>query len=235
MEQTHITAIVLAAGVGSRMKAEIPKQYMLIEDKPVLYYSLNSFENSTVDDIVLVVNEDDVLYCQENIVKKNHFTKIKSVIAGGSERYWSVRNGLKAAMGADYVLIHDAARPCLSVEVIEHSIETVKEVGACTVGVPVKDTIKLVDSELYGVDTPPRNNLWQVQTPQSFRYRDITAAYHLLEQSDKQDVTDDTMILERFLHKKTKMIFGDYHNIKITTPEDLWVAKIFLEKSEKSC
>ncbi len=235
MRDIHITAIVLAAGTGSRMQSDIPKQYMLIEEKPVLYYSLKSFQESTVNDIILVVSEDDVSYCMKEIVEKYHFDKVKKIVVGGAERYFSVRNGLQAAQGTDYVLIHDAARPCLNIEVIERSIETVKVTGACTVGVPVKDTIKKVDAEDYGMETPPRNRLWQVQTPQSFSYKDICEAYRLLEQTNDTDITDDTMIVERFLNKKTKLIFGDYRNLKITTPEDLWVAEVFLKKSKKSC
>lgn len=234
MGDAHITAIVLAAGKGSRMQSDIPKQYMLIEDKPVLYYSLKAFEESSVDDIVLVVSEDDVSYCKENIVDKYSVGKVKDIVVGGSERYWSVKNGLLSAKGADYILIHDAARPCLTVDVIERSITEVKVEGACTVGVPVKDTIKRVDVDCYGVETPPRSFLWQVQTPQSFLYDDISKAYEYMEKSNDNDITDDTMIMERFLGVKTKLIMGDYCNIKITTPEDLLVAKIFLEKSKKS-
>ncbi len=233
MSDVHITAIVLAAGKGSRMQSDIPKQYMLIEDKPVLYYSLKAFEESSVDDIVLVVSEDDVSYCKENIVDKYSINKVKSIIVGGSERYWSVKNGLLSAKGADYVLIHDAARPCLTVDVIERSIAEVKITGACTVGVPVKDTIKRVDDDCYGEETPPRKYLWQVQTPQSFLYKDILKAYEYMEESNDTDITDDTMIMERFLGVKTKLIMGDYCNIKITTPEDLLVAKIFLKKVKK--
>lgn len=235
MKHEHITAIVLAAGKGSRMQSDIPKQYMLIGDKPVLYYSLQSFEESSVDDIVLVTSGDDVSYCRENIVEKYSINKVKNIVAGGSERYWSVKNGLLAAKGADYVLIHDAARPCLTVDVIERSITEVKQIGACTVGVPVKDTIKKVDEFCYGIETPPRDYLWQVQTPQSFSYEDIMKAYHYMEEENDTDITDDTMIMERYLGVKTKMIFGDYCNIKITTPEDLSVAEIFLKKSKKSC
>lgn len=231
----HITAIVLAAGKGSRMQSDIPKQYMSIAGRPVLYYSLKAFEESSVDDIILVTCEDDVSYCENEIINRYNISKVKGVVAGGTERYWSVRNGLSVADGSDYILIHDAARPCLTQEMIEHSIETVKKTGACTVGVPVKDTIKLVDEECFGVDTPPRNKLWQVQTPQTFLYRDLVEAYQRMEQSGDTDITDDTMIVERYLGIKTKMILGDYCNIKITTPEDLHVAEIFLKKSKKSC
>lgn len=231
----HITAIVLAAGKGSRMQSDIPKQYMDIDGKPVLYYSLKAFEESSVDDIILVTSEDDVSYCKCEIVEKYHIDKVKGIVAGGSERYWSVKNGLYSANGADYVLIHDAARPCLTRKMIENSIEWVQKTGACTVGVPVKDTIKLVNADCFGIETPPRDLLWQVQTPQSFSYSNIMEAYRCMEQSNDTDITDDTMIMERYLGVKTKMIFGDYCNIKITTPEDLSIAEIFLKKSKKSC
>lgn len=233
MGKGHITAIVLAAGTGSRMQSDVPKQYMLIDNKPVLYYSLVAFEESTVDDIILVTSEKDVSYCKREIVEKYHLGKVKNIVSGGSERYWSVKNGLLSANDADYVLIHDAARPCLSVDVIERSIEEVKRCGACTVGVPVKDTIKRVDDTCYGVETPPRQYLWQVQTPQSFMYDDIMKAYRKMEEANDIDITDDTMIMERYLGIKTKMIMGDYCNIKLTTPEDLAIAKIFLEKVKK--
>lgn len=231
----HVTAIVLAAGKGSRMQSDIPKQYMEVEGKPVLYYSLKAFEESSVDNIILVTSEDNVSYCKNDIIDKYNINKVKYVVAGGSERYWSVRNGLNAAKGTDYVLIHDAARPCLTHEIIEQSIVEVQKTGACTVGVPVKDTIKLVDEDCFGIETPPRNLLWQVQTPQSFLYRDIMKAYRYMEQTNDTDITDDTMIMERYLGVKTKMIFGDYCNIKITTPEDLFIVESFLKKSKKSC
>lgn len=231
----HITAIVLAAGKGSRMQSEIPKQYMNIDGKPVLYYSLKAFEESLVDDIILVTSEDSVSYCKNEIVEKYDICKVKAIIAGGEERYLSVKKGLMSADKADYVLIHDAARPCLTMDIIKRSIEEVQITGACTVGVPVKDTIKLVDDDCFGLDTPPRNRLWQIQTPQSFLYRDILEAYRILEASGDTDITDDTMIIERYLDKKVKVIQGDYCNIKITTTEDLSVVENFFKKNEKSC
>lgn len=231
----NVTAIVLAAGKGNRMRSEVPKQYLNLCGRPVLYYSLKAFEKSQVDDIILVVSGNDITYCMENIINKYHFNKVRAVVEGGDERYWSVKNGLTAAVNAEYVLIHDAARPCLTDEIIERSIIEVMHSGACTVGVPVKDTIKVVDSDNFGVDTPARNTLWQIQTPQSFCYTDILKAYAKMEQSGDVDITDDTMIMERYLNKKTKVIMGDYYNIKITTPEDLSVAEIFLQKIEENC
>lgn len=231
----HITAIVLAAGRGSRMHSEVPKQFMELSGKPVLYYSLKCFENSVVDDIILVTGKEDIDYCKNEIVEKYHLHKVKNIVAGGTERYWSVEKGLKAAEGADYVLIHDAARPCLTKDIIERSVAEVEESGACTVGVPVKDTIKRVDENGIGIETPKREGLWQIQTPQSFSYADILEAYEKMKQSNALDITDDTMIIERFLNRKTKVIQGDYCNIKITTQEDLLVAENFLKKIKKSC
>ena len=117
-----VTAIILAAGKGNRMHSDIPKQFLKLCGKPVLYYSLKIFEESSVDDIVLVTGKNDIEYCANDIVKKHHINKVKAIIEGGTERYWSVKNGLTAARGADYVLIHDAARPCLNVEMVERSI-----------------------------------------------------------------------------------------------------------------
>lgn len=223
----HVTAIVLAAGKGNRMHSDIPKQFMELNGKPVLYYSLKCFEDSVVDDIVLVTGEADIDYCKNEIVEKYHLHKVKAVVSGGSERYWSVEKGLKAAAGADFVLIHDAARPCLTKDMIERSIKEVELSGACTVGVPVKDTIKRVDENGIGIETPPREGLMQIQTPQSFGYADILAAYEKMKEENATDITDDTMIMERYLGVKTKVIQGDYCNIKITTPEDLLIAKNF--------
>lgn len=231
----NITAIILAAGRGNRMGSEIPKQFLEINGKPVLYYSLNAFEQSSVDDIVLVTGKEDIAYCKEQIIDKYHFNKVRKIVEGGSERYWSVKNGLIAAEGTQYVLIHDSARPCINKMIIEHSIIEVMQTGCCTVGMPVKDTIKVVDSEHYGIDTPSRDTLWQIQTPQCFEYNKIIEAYEKMEQANDTDITDDTMIMERYLGVRAKVILGDYCNLKITTPEDLNIAEIFLRKLEENC
>lgn len=224
----HITAIVLAAGRGKRMQSDIPKQFLELAGKPVLYYSLKCFEESPVDDMILVTGAEDITYCREQIVDRFQLKKVKQIVAGGSERYWSVKNGLDAAKGADFVLIHDGARPCISQKIVLDSIEEVKSSGACTVGVPAKDTIKVVDTEGFGIETPPRETLWQIQTPQSFCYKELCEAYVRMAESGDTDITDDTMIIERYLHKRTRVIMGDYRNLKITTPEDLQMAEAYL-------
>ena len=118
-QNNKITAICLAAGQGKRMGSDVQKQYMLLENKPILYYSLENFQNSPVEDVVLVVGAGEEEYCQKEVVEKYGFTKVKAVVAGGKERYHSVFCGLTAVGAADYVLIHDGARPFLTQEIIE--------------------------------------------------------------------------------------------------------------------
>lgn len=233
LNDKRFTAIVLAAGSGSRMNSDIPKQYMDLDGMEVIYYSLDEFQKSEVDDIVLVTRKEDIEYCRKSIVEKYGFTKVKTIVEGGSERYWSVRNGLAAVEESEYVLIHDGARPCIDQEIIRRLMEEVIVNGACTVGVPAKDTIKVVDDDCFGIDTPDRNTLWQVQTPQAFDYADLMRAYDEMQRDNNLKVTDDTMIIEKYIGRKSKLIFGDYKNIKITTPEDIEVAKIFLKKIKK--
>lgn len=235
MDKEKVAVILLAAGNGSRMKMDTPKQFLEICGKPLLYYSLAVFEKSSVDEIVLVTRQEDIAYCRKNIVEKNGIKKVARIVSGGSERYESVWKGLEMCGNADYVMIHDAARPCLSVEKIDESICEVKKTGACSLGVPVKDTIKIVDENNYGIQTPVRRYLWHIQTPQTFVYSELVQAYRKMFQEQVTDITDDTMIIERYMNKKTKIIQGDYMNIKVTTPEDIPIVENFFEKNKKSC
>lgn len=234
-----ITAIVLSAGKGSRMKSDIPKQYMSLNDKPVIYYSLKAFEDSPVSQIVLVTGKEDVAYCEKEIVQKYRFKKVVAVVAGGAERYDSVYCGLLAVPDTDYVLIHDGARPMVDQKIINDSIECVKKAKACVVGMPSKDTIKISDEQNYAIDTPDRKTLWSIQTPQAFSYELICNAYSKLykdiaQGKDIPTITDDAMVVEYATNQKVKLIEGNYENIKITTPEDILIADIFL-KNRKSC
>ena len=232
-------AIVLSAGRGTRMQSDIPKQYMPLIDKPVLYYSLKAFQDSSVSSIILVTGKEDVEFCQKEIVEKYNITKVSAIVTGGKERYHSVYEGLKQLKDHDYVLIHDGARPCVNVDIIERSIQSAIEEEACVVGMPVKDTIKISNENGYAVETPDRSTLWMIQTPQSFSYSLIYGAYtELMGQMQKgsQDVpsiTDDAMVVEYIYGKKVKLILGSYTNIKITTPEDIRVAEGFLKNLEK--
>ena len=171
-------AIVLSAGTGSRMKSDIPKQYMDLNGKPVIYYSLMAFQDSDVESIVLVAGKDDIEYCRKEIVEKYGITKVKAIVAGGAERYDSVFEGLKAAGNCDYVMIHDGARPVLDANIVRRAWQGVVEHRVCVVGMPVKDTIKIVNEEGQAVSTPDRKTLWQIQTPQVFEYELIYKAYN---------------------------------------------------------
>ena len=150
-------AVVLAAGRGKRMESSVHKQYLLLHEKPVLYYALKAFEESPVQEIVLVVGKGEIEYCQKEIVEKYGFQKISHIIEGGAERYPSVYCGLKAIKGADYVLIHDGARPFFDEEIIKRNIQAVREYQACVAGMPVKDTIKISDEEEFAAATPDRS------------------------------------------------------------------------------
>lgn len=228
----NVVAVILAAGKGKRMGTEVAKQYLEVNEKPILYYSIKAFEESKVDEILLVVGDGEEEYCREAILDKFKFTKVKKVVTGGKERYDSVYNGLKEAESCDYVLIHDGARPCLTKELINETILQVQKKKACVVGVPVKDTIKVVDSEGVVVDTPERSSLMITQTPQAFEYSLICEAYTQLYIQKEKSVTDDAMVVEMMLKRKVFMIPGIYENIKVTTKEDLKIIEQFLENVE---
>lgn len=224
-----IAAIVLAAGAGKRMNSAVHKQYMLLEGKPVLYYALKAFEESEVTEIILVVGAGEEEYCRTEIIEKYGIGKVGAVVQGGRERYHSVYAGLNAAQGADYVLIHDGARPLVTADIIKRSIECVRTGQSCVVGMPVKDTIKILDNDGFAKETPDRRTLWQMQTPQTFPYQLIKAAYAKIIAEDDSTVTDDAMVLEKAAGQRVKVIEGGYQNLKITTPEDLLVASAYLK------
>lgn len=223
-----ITAIVLAAGNGSRMNSATKKQFMEINGKPILWYSLFAFEAYGVEQIILVTGKDDIEYCRKEIVEKYAFTTVTDIVAGGKERYQSVYNGLKKATG-DIVMIHDGARPLISAEIIKRCVKGTQDYGACVVGMPVKDTIKILDKNRAVADTPNRNNLWITQTPQSFMYELVKNAYDKMQKNNHENITDDAMVVERFSEHEVRFVEGDYSNIKVTTPEDIFIAETLLK------
>ena len=227
------TAIVLAAGQGKRMHSKVQKQFLEIQGYPVLYYSLRCFQESPlIQDIILVTGEESISYCKEEIVQKYGFTKVSAVIPGGKERYHSVYEGLKAAGECELVFIHDGARPFVNQEMLQRLKEAVCTYGACVAAVPSKDTLKLADEALFAKETLKRSEVWNIQTPQVFAYPDILGAYEKMMQEDhtKMGITDDAMVLEKMEGQKVKLVEGSYYNIKITTPEDLDIAEIFVKK-----
>ncbi len=225
------TAVVLAAGQGKRMGTSVQKQYMELEGKPLIYYALKTFQESEIiGTMVLVVGEGQVSYAKKEIVGKYGFSKVTAVVEGGKERYDSVWQGLKAVeqdQEIGYVFIHDGARPFVDEAILRRGYETVRRYRACVAGMPSKDTVKLVDEEAFAVNTPRRKYVWTIQTPQIFEKELIVEAYARLMEEEHGDVTDDAMAVERMMKVPVKMFEGSYQNMKITTPEDLAVAKVF--------
>lgn len=251
-EKKRCTAVILAGGSGSRMKSGVAKQFMLLDGKPLLWYSLMAIQQSEIiDDCILVAGsgegtvsgeQTDILeYVRKEIVEKYGFTKVDTIIAGGSERCWSVENAMAVLRDTEdrgrvpnrdgYVFIHDSARPFLTEAILRRTYEAVRQYHACVAAMPSKDTVKLANEEGFAVSTPDRNLVWTIQTPQVFDTQLITKAYgKLWEQyhSTEAPVTDDAGVVERFCDTPVKLVKGSYQNIKITTPEDIKVAEAFL-------
>ncbi|SFO12417.1 2-C-methyl-D-erythritol 4-phosphate cytidylyltransferase [Pseudobutyrivibrio sp. UC1225] len=226
------TAIVLAAGSGKRMEQEIPKQYMKMGDVPLMVHCLRTFQESKVTQIVLVVAPGDVEKCRREIVERYGITKCVAIVEGGEERYNSVYAGLQA-INDGYVLIHDCARAFVSIDVIHRCMSAVMLYESCVVGMPTKDTVKLTDDHRKVLDTPDRNNVWIVQTPQCFEYNLIREAYDKVIASADKSITDDAMIVERATNHEVHMIPGSYMNIKVTTPEDIAFGEAILKNQGK--
>ena len=218
-----ISAIVLAGGRGKRMNYHKSKQFIEIKGKPVLVYTLEKFiYNKSIDEVILVLPEDEVDYCKKEVLQK-YSLKVDRIVIGGKERQDSVFNALEAMEKANIVLIHDGARPFISEKIIEEGIKYANIYGAAAPGVTPKDTIKIKNEDNISVDTPDRNTLVAVQTPQCFKYDEIYQCHRKIKE-ENAIVTDDTSVVERYGHK-VYLYEGDYTNIKITTPEDLILAE----------
>mgnify|MGYP005788784193 FL=1 len=226
-------AIVLAAGQGKRMNSAVQKQFLLLNGRPLLLYSLEAFQKSKIDRIILVTGKEEIEYCREEITVPYGITKADAIVAGGRERYHSVYEGLKAAEGCEEILIHDGARPLVTEKMIHDALDGARKYGACIVGMPVKDTIKVSDQEGFVASTPDRSHLWQIQTPQAFHYSWIRGAYDRLfsREEYQQGVTDDAMVLETMTDHRVRLMEGSYGNIKVTTPEDMAVASALLNRN----
>ena len=242
------TAVVLAAGSGSRMKSNVAKQYMLLDGKPLIWYALQVVEQSCIiDDCILVAGTDDLNYVRREIVEKFQFHKVQAVIAGGSERYESVAFAMRAISEGrlpvpnnnGYVFIHDGARPFLTEEILQNTYEAVSKYHACVAAVPSKDTVKIADEQGYAKETPDRRQVWMIQTPQVFDTELIVYAYGRLQETlaemeksgkEKIPVTDDASVVEMFTDNRVKLVESSYENIKITTPVDIKTAEAFLRK-----
>lgn len=241
MKRARCAAVVLAGGRGKRMGTTLAKQYLMIQDRPVLWYSLDVFEKSEwIDDVILVTGKGQIPYCRQEVVDRYRFQKIRAVVEGGAERYHSVWEGLRVLEQAHwkdgYIFIHDGARPFISELILERAYEEVTKSRACVVGMPVKDTVKIADEKGCIDITPKRSLVWQIQTPQVFAADLIIPAYREMIQKEKElldqgiQITDDAMVVENVCGCPIRLVEGSYDNIKITTPEDLDLAEVLVGK-----
>ena len=240
------------------MHSDVAKQFMLLCGKPLIWYSLQAVQQSEIiDDCILVAGKPDgtasgswpdtLEYVRGEIVEKYGFTKVDTIIPGGSERCWSVENAMAVLRDGveggrvpnrdGYVFIHDSARPFLTEEILYRTYEAVQRYRACVAAMPSKDTVKIADEECFAASTPPRSRVWTIQTPQVFDAGLIAAAYDKLReqylQSAQPPVTDDASVMELFSDVPVKLVEGSYHNIKITTPEDIKIAEAFLNGTHR--
>jgi len=221
---SSLGAIVVAAGSSTRMKG-IDKTFNLIFGKPMITYCLDTLDSfRAINQIVLVVAKDSITSSQD-ILKIQKYKKLTTICAGGERRQDSVRIGLEHLQNCSYVLVHDGARPCLDISILERGWDHVKLYGAALAGVPVKDTIKVVSTEGKVQNTPRRDSLWAAQTPQFFRYDWL----HQAHQHFQDTVTDDASMVENLGHP-VQMFLGSYDNLKITTVEDLNIAETWIAK-----
>lgn len=222
-------AIIAAAGTGSRMKADMNKQYIPLLGKPMLVYTLEAFQqNEDIKSIILVAGKEELKYCKKNIVDGFGITKVDRLVEGGSTRQQSVYNALKNIPSeCDIVLVHDGARPVIKQELISKCINEAELYGAVSAGVLIKETVKIVEKNNYVEYTPNRENVWVTQTPQAFR-RELLEMAHENAAKQKITATDDAFLVE-LLGYKVKMVEGYYENIKVTTPEDLVTAEAILK------
>ena len=227
------TAIVLAGGSGSRMGTSVKKQFLELDGRPLLYYSMKCFQESPlIDRIILVSSADSTEYCRKEIVEKYGFSRTEAIISGGAQRYDSVYAGLCACGDLrqdELVFVHDSARPFLTEEILRRCYAAAEENGACSAGMPSKDTVNLTDENGMVQTVPDRERVWIVQTPQVFRLALLKEAHEKLRVGEMQGVTDDVMVVRRALGVPVMMARGDYRNIKITTPDDLALAEGILK------
>lgn len=218
-----ISAIILAGGKGKRMGAKISKQYIELNGKPILYYTLKRFVDCEgIDKIILVLPKDEIEYCNKEILEK-YSLKVDMIVEGGKERHDSVYNALQKINDSEIVLIHDGARAFVSERVIKDGIKYAKIYGAAAPGVMPKDTIKVVDENGFSDSTPDRSKLLAIQTPQTFKLEIIKECHEKVKENNIS-VTDDTMVVEMY-NNKVYLYNGEYTNIKVTTPEDLILAE----------
>lgn len=223
-----VSAIIVAAGSGTRMKIPTRKQLVEINDMPVIAHTLTAFENTDIiDEIIIVTKEEDILIMWD-IAREFKISKVTEIVNGGATRTGSVRNGLNAAKG-EIVAIHDGVRPCIKSEHIEKTVKKAIETGAAALGCPVTDTLKKVDENGIIRDTVSRENLWAIQTPQVFEKEILIRAY---DEGNTENATDDCMLLES-IGVKVSMVEGNRSNIKVTVQNDIELVSAILAKENE--
>ena len=227
----HTHAIIVSAGKGVRMNRSTPKQYLLLQGRPVLCHTIIAFDSCPeVDNIILVVPENDIQFCREQLLSELNLKTPVNVLAGGKRRQDSVFNGILSIDDrGGIVVIHDSVRPLVSSDMISRCIRKARTSGACILGVPLRDTLKAVDGNSVIKKTIPRESLWLAQTPQAFHYQLIRDAH---EAAAKQGIeaTDDAALLE-WMGLPVSILGSTVDNLKITTNEDLVLANIILSQS----
>lgn len=226
-----VTAVILAAGKAKRMGGKKNKVFLRLR-RPILSHAIEAFEkNNLINEIILVANKDDFKNC-EKLIKEEKFKKIKKIVQGRETRQKSSYNGIFSINNSDIILIHDGARPFVTQDVITNSINDAIKYGAGVVAVPVKDTIKLSQKNSandFVKRTLERENLWEIQTPQVFKTEIIKKAHQYCKKNNIK-TTDDATMVEK-IGVKVKITRGHYDNLKITTPDDLIIAKQILKKN----
>lgn len=227
----RVNAVIVAAGEGKRFGGKISKPFLPLAGRPIILHTLSRFAASRmVRKVILVTAETEISRCKTLLQADSQLGRLEFAIhSGGLKRQDSVRRGL-TLLDADceVVVIHDGVRPFVSSRLIDRCVEAAFKNGAAVVGVPVRDTIKVISEDRYVLKTPPRDSLWEIQTPQAFR-TEILREAHLRGGRKGAEATDDAMLVER-LGKKVALVEGERTNIKITVPEDLLFAEALLRK-----
>ncbi|MCM3113356.1 2-C-methyl-D-erythritol 4-phosphate cytidylyltransferase [Lederbergia lenta] len=223
--------IIPAAGSGKRMGAGYNKLFLKLDNRPIILHTLDVFgSDQHCNKIILVIQQDEKDIFTELLLKSRYASKIE-IVYGGDERQYSVYNGLNSALNSGIILVHDGARPFIRLRTIGRLVEVAAESGAAIAAVPVKDTIKkAIDLEV--VETVERSSLWQVQTPQAFRFSVLMDAHNMASKEDFFG-TDEASLVER-TGQSVKIVESDYDNIKLTTPEDIYFAEAIMAKRKRS-
>jgi 2-C-methyl-D-erythritol 4-phosphate cytidylyltransferase len=228
VSRERVGAVIAAAGSSRRMDG-IDKIFTLLAGKPLLWHVLQVFQEcGAVDQVVVVLGEASV-HRGVKLVEEGRFSKVLGVCPGGRRRQDSVAKGLERLEGCDWVVVHDGARPCLTVELVERGLKEARRTGAAIAAVPLKETVKVVGADGLIESTPRRESLWAAQTPQVFRFDLIVGGYRNVS----QEVTDDASLVEA-VGQKVRVYMGLHDNIKVTTPEDLVLAETILRMRDES-